>query len=61
MPLHDRFDELRRRNEAAELAGGPERIARQHKAGKKTARERVELLVDEIGRASCRERVCNDV
>ena len=46
MPLHDRFDELRRRNEAAELAGGPERIARQHNAGKKTARERVELLVD---------------
>ncbi len=46
MPLHDRFDELRRRNEAAELAGGPERIARQHKAGKKTARERIELLVD---------------
>ena len=46
MSLHDRFDELRRRNEAAELAGGPERIARQHKAGKKTARERIELLVD---------------
>jgi len=46
MPVHDRFDELRRRNEAAELAGGPERIARQHNAGKKTARERIELLVD---------------
>ena len=46
MPLHDRFDELRRRNEAAELAGGADRIARQHKAGKKTARERVELLLD---------------
>src|SRR5512144_3075284 len=46
MSLHDRFDELRRRNEAADLAGGPDRIARQHKAGKKTARERVELLLD---------------
>ena len=46
MPLQDRFDELRRRNEAADLAGGAERIARQHKAGKKTARERVELLLD---------------
>jgi propionyl-CoA carboxylase beta chain len=46
MPLHDRFAELRRRNQAAELAGGAERIARQHKAGKKTARERVELLLD---------------
>ncbi|HET8575542.1 MAG TPA: acyl-CoA carboxylase subunit beta [Methylomirabilota bacterium] len=46
MPLQDRFDELHRRNQAAELAGGPERIARQHKAGKKTARERLELLLD---------------
>ena len=46
MSLQDRFDELRRRNEAAELAGGPDRIARQHKAGKKTARERIELLLD---------------
>ncbi len=46
MSLHDRFDELRRRNEAAELAGGPDRVARQHKAGKKTARERIELLLD---------------
>src|SRR4026209_339577 len=46
MPLQDRFDELRRRNEAADLAGGAGRIARQHKAGKKTARERIELLLD---------------
>ena len=46
MPLQDRFDELRRRNEAADLAGGADRIARQHQAGKKTARERVELLLD---------------
>jgi propionyl-CoA carboxylase beta chain len=46
MPLRDRFDELHRRNQAAELAGGVERIERQHKAGKKTARERLELLLD---------------
>src|SRR4026209_2426493 len=46
MPLQDRFDELRRRNEAADLAGGAGRIARQHNAGKKTARERIELLLD---------------
>ena len=46
MPLHDRFDELRRRNEAAELAGGADRVARQHNAGKKTARERIEILLD---------------
>ena len=46
MSVQDRFDELRRRNAAAELAGGEERIARQHRAGKKTARERLELLLD---------------
>ncbi|HET7876736.1 MAG TPA: acyl-CoA carboxylase subunit beta [Methylomirabilota bacterium] len=46
MSLQDRFEELNRRNRAAELGGGPERIARQHKAGKKSARERLELLLD---------------
>jgi propionyl-CoA carboxylase beta chain len=46
MSLEDRFEELRRRNEAAELGGGPERIERQHKSGKKTARERIDLLLD---------------
>src|SRR5467141_1341978 len=40
------LEELRRRNRAAELGGGEERIRRQHKAGKKTARERLELLLD---------------
>src|SRR5262245_19153889 len=44
--LEDRFQELHRRNQAAELAGGAERIARQHGAGKKTARERLDLLLD---------------
>jgi propionyl-CoA carboxylase beta chain len=46
MSLQDRFDELNRRNREADLLGGVERIARQHKAGKKTARERLELLLD---------------
>jgi propionyl-CoA carboxylase beta chain len=46
MSLQERFQELSRRNREAELAGGEERIQRQHKAGKKTARERIELLVD---------------
>ncbi|MGH7276689.1 MAG: acyl-CoA carboxylase subunit beta [Candidatus Rokuibacteriota bacterium] len=46
MSLHERFDELRRRQAQAELAGGEERVRRQHKAGKKTARERLELLLD---------------
>jgi len=44
--LQERFQELSRRNREAELAGGEERIQRQHKAGKKTARERIELLLD---------------
>ena len=46
MTLEDRFQELHRRNHAAELAGGAERIARQHSAGKKTARERLDRLLD---------------
>src|SRR5467141_2758520 len=46
MSPDERLEELRRRNRDAELGGGEERIRRQHKAGKKTARERVDLLVD---------------
>ena len=46
MALQDRFEELHRRNQAAEAGGGPERVERQHKAGKKTARERLEVLLD---------------
>src|SRR6184192_4919450 len=46
MSAHYKFDELRRRHVEAELAGGEDRIRRQHKAGKKTARERLELLLD---------------
>jgi propionyl-CoA carboxylase beta subunit len=46
MSLHERFEELRRRHAEAELGGGEERVRRQHKAGKKTARERLELLLD---------------
>ena len=72
--------ELEKRRENARLGGGQRRIDSQHAKGKLTARERVELLLDEasfeefdmfvahrcndfgmaddqIGRASCRERV----
>jgi propionyl-CoA carboxylase beta chain len=42
----DGLDELRRRNEQAEAAGGEERLARQRAAGKTPARERVTLLLD---------------
>ncbi|MGH7335706.1 MAG: acyl-CoA carboxylase subunit beta [Candidatus Rokuibacteriota bacterium] len=42
----ERFEELRRRRREAEQGGGEERVRRQHKAGKKTARERLDLLLD---------------
>ena len=42
----DRIKELTKRNELAELGGGQERIDKQHKAGKLTARERINLLLD---------------
>ena len=42
-----KVDELRRLTEQAERGGGEERIERQHKEGKLSARERISLLVDE--------------
>jgi propionyl-CoA carboxylase beta chain len=41
-----RFEELNRRLERSRLGGGEERTKRQHDAGKLTAHERVELLLD---------------
>ena len=41
------LDELRERSRRAEEGGGAERRERQHREGKLTARERVELLLDE--------------
>jgi propionyl-CoA carboxylase beta chain len=41
------LDELHDRQAMAELGGGADRIAQQHKKGKLTARERLELLLDE--------------
>src|SRR5579863_10056552 len=45
--MPDRREELRRRHAAAEAGGGEERRARQHKEGKLSARERIDLLLDE--------------
>ncbi len=42
----DRLDALRRRREQIRAQGGAERIERQHQAGKLTARERLDLLLD---------------
>jgi propionyl-CoA carboxylase beta chain len=41
------LEELHHRQALAEQGGGPARIAQQHKKGKLTARERLDLLLDE--------------
>ncbi|MGI8742759.1 MAG: acyl-CoA carboxylase subunit beta [Bryobacteraceae bacterium] len=43
----NRLDEVRRRHANAEAGGGAERRNRQHAEGKLSARERIELLLDE--------------
>ena len=40
-------EDLAERREKAKLGGGPEKIARQHDRDKLTARERIDLLIDE--------------
>ncbi len=43
----NKLDELHRRHAAAEQGGGEKRKERQHQEGKLSARERIELLLDE--------------
>jgi len=45
--MNDIITELERRRETARLGGGERRIEAQHKRGKLTARERIDLLLDE--------------
>src|SRR5579883_2500142 len=51
MPIKEKkrreIEELRRRSAAAEEGGGAERREREHKAGKLSARERINLVLDE--------------
>ncbi len=47
MSREEKFRELDERLEAAQQGGGVERMKRQHEAGKLTARERLDLLLDE--------------
>jgi len=42
----ERARQLERRNDEAGAGGGPDRVAKQHEAGKLTARERIALLLD---------------
>jgi len=46
MSLKDKIKELEEKHRLAELGGGQERIDKQHKVGRKTARERLEDLLD---------------
>ncbi len=45
--MHDRIEELHMRRGRARAQGGERRIARQHERGKLTARERLDLLLDD--------------
>lgn len=45
--MKDKVDELFQKKEEAKLGGGEQKIKSQHDKGKLTARERIELLVDE--------------
>ena len=45
--MKNKLDELSKKKEDAKLGGGKKRIKSQHDKGKLTARERIELLVDE--------------
>jgi propionyl-CoA carboxylase beta chain len=45
--MKDKFEKLIQMREAALLGGGKDKIESQHQKGKLTARERIELLVDE--------------
>jgi propionyl-CoA carboxylase beta chain len=45
--MHEIIQQLERKREQARLGGGQRRIDAQHKKGKLTARERIELLLDD--------------
>ena len=46
MPLEEKIKKLEEKHQLAELGGGQARIDKQHKAGRKTARERIYDLLD---------------
>src|ERR1700722_3861204 len=47
MTWQPELDELRRRQELAGRMGGPDKIRRQHDAGRLTVRERIAALLDD--------------
>ena len=46
MSMDAKIEQLRKMREQARLGGGSERIEAQHKRGRLTARERLDLLLD---------------
>jgi len=46
MTLEKKYKQFSDKMQEAEIGGGPDRIEKQHEAGKKTARERINALVD---------------
>ncbi|HZX61905.1 MAG TPA: acyl-CoA carboxylase subunit beta [Bacteroidales bacterium] len=44
--LEEQYKEFEKKNDLAELGGGLDKIAKQHKAGRKTVRERIAMLLD---------------
>ena len=47
MSIHDKLERLEELRREAEQGGGPDRIAAQHERGKLSARERLDLLLDD--------------
>ncbi len=45
--MREKLDQLERRRAESERGGGPERLKAQHEKGKLSARERIDLLLDE--------------
>ncbi len=45
--LEEKIRQFEEKNKQAEMGGGAERVERQHKSGRLTARERVKLLLDQ--------------
>src|SRR5437879_13204619 len=47
MGMREQLEQLQQKRAASEQGGGPERVATQHQKGKRTARERLDRLLDQ--------------
>jgi propionyl-CoA carboxylase beta chain len=44
--MQEKMEQLNKLRDTVKAGGGPERVAKQHESGKKTARERIDMLFD---------------